>query len=175
MEKFSVKNGLIFFRQQWVILDFQLASLYGMPVEDFTEIILKYKKRFGNDELQEVPLEEWKEWKKNLFSLYKFRKRFVPLAFNEDGVRMLFRIFTDEKIMKKSLALLEKMVSYKNTELFALATTPLPVFTEPDKIKLSEEENKILISNFQPVVLPLGNRKTRISNRHFYKTNRRSA
>ena len=94
-------------RGQKVMLDFDLARIYGYTTRDFNNQIKHNIERFEEDfcfRLSKEELQEILKWKNSTSSWGGRRK--LPLAFTEQGIYMLMTVLKGELAVKQSKALI---------------------------------------------------------------------
>ena len=129
------ENEIIYYQENWVVTDYCLAKQYDMLLGDFRETIKKHRKKFISGSLIKLSPIEWKHFKAKHFPGQRFFRNYQPFLFTESGLCILFRVFTDEMIMERSLDILEKMVGFKNDLFLAQYSLSSPL--------LSIEFNKV--------------------------------
>lgn len=120
-------------RGQSVMLDFDLAELYGVETKRLNEQVKRNMDRFPPDFMFRVNTREWKTiWSQfattslkgnsnrsqNATTSKKFRaKSYLPYAFTEHGVTMLANVLKSKKAIKMSIAIVRAFISLKQMAL----------------------------------------------------------
>jgi len=124
-----------------VMLDFDLAELYGVETKQLKRAIKRNRDRFPGDFMFELTKEELRNWRCQ-FGTSNFTTmglRIPPYAFSEHGILMIASVLNNEKAIQINIQLvrifnkLRKMV-YLNREIF--------VELEKIKDKLSDHDGK---------------------------------
>ena len=115
---------LIFhFRGFKVMIDTDLASLYGVPTKRLKEQVKRNSKRFPADFMFELSKIEKEELVANCDRLLSLRHSSInPLAFTEQGVSMLSSVLRSEKAIQINIEIMRAFSKYRsllrqNTEL----------------------------------------------------------
>ena len=107
-------------RGQRVILDADLAALYGVPTKALNQAVKRNLERFPDSFQFEVNAEELEAMRsQNVTASPKRNARFLPRAFTEHGALMAANVLNSPKAIKMSVALIETFIRLRQ----ALATT----------------------------------------------------
>ncbi len=89
-----VQHAIIFLRGQRVILDRDLAVLYGVPTKALKQAVKRNVGRFPEDFMFVLTRQELAEWRSQFVTSNADRMglRHSPMAFTEQGVAMLSRV-----------------------------------------------------------------------------------
>ena len=89
-----IKQSIVFIRGQKVMLDRDLAELYGVETKVLKQAVRRNIKRFPDDFMFELTKEEFENWRSQFVTSNrdKMGLRYKPMAFTEQGVAMLFDI-----------------------------------------------------------------------------------
>ena len=87
MELELIKNSILDIRGKRVILDYELAKLYGIETKRLKESVRRNIRRFPEDFMFEVSQEEWLNLMTQFATSSWGGKRFPPFAFTEQGGR----------------------------------------------------------------------------------------
>lgn len=108
-------------RGQKVMLDADLAALYGVPTKVFNQAVRRNKERFPDDFIFELTRQEAAIMRSQIVTASKRNVRFEPLAFTEQGVAMLSAVLRSSRAVQMSIAIMrtfvrmrELMVSHKD-------------------------------------------------------------
>lgn len=89
LDENTIKDMVYEIRGQKVMLDFDLAKIYGYETRDFNNQIKRNQSRFDADFCFRIAEEEWRrilKWQKSTSSWGGRRK--LPYAFTEQGIYM---------------------------------------------------------------------------------------
>lgn len=118
----SLQDKIYIVRGQRVMLDFELAEIYGYTTTKFNQQVKNNIEKFDNDFMFELTKDEFENlMSKNLTSSWGGRRK-MPKAFTEQGIYMLMTVLRGELAVKQSKALIrtfKKMKDYilNNREL----------------------------------------------------------
>src|SRR5687768_466478 len=86
-----VMNKIYFIRGQKIMLDRDLAELYGVETKRLKEAVRRNIDRFPDDFMFEMTLEELENWRTQFATSNseKMGLRYPPFCFTEQGVAML--------------------------------------------------------------------------------------
>jgi hypothetical protein len=85
----NIAGKIHFIRGEKVILDFDLAMLYGVSVKALKQAVRRNIKRFPADFMFVLTSEEYKNLRSQFASSSWGGQRYTPFAFTEQGVGML--------------------------------------------------------------------------------------
>ena len=116
----QLKDKIYFIRGVQIMLDSDLAEIYGYTTKRLNEQVKNNIEKFDEDDLMfQLTKEEVKELSRSKFSTSKIEKRggrqYSPYAFTEQGVYMLMTVLKGELATKQSKALVrlfKKMKDY---------------------------------------------------------------
>ena len=134
-----IRDKIYDIRGQKVMLDFDLAALYGVETKVFNQAVKRNINRFPIDFMFQLTAEEWmrsqivtsSEVEKDTFEIIdnqsergrrsqivtaskKFRNKGVlPYAFTEHGVSMLASVLRSEKAVQMSIAVVRAFIALK--------------------------------------------------------------
>ena len=125
MELQVIQNKIYEVRGQKVMLDFDLAELYGSETKRLKEAVRRNLKRFPGDFMFELTKKEFESLRSQIASSNKRGgTRYMPFAFTEQGVAMLASILKSETAVKVSIQIMNAFVQMRhflsaNGSLFA--------------------------------------------------------
>ena len=125
-------------RGQKVMLDFDIATLYGTEVKRLKEAVRRNRSRFPSDFMFVLTRKEYSSLRTQIASLENGRgkhSKFNPYAFTEQGVAMLSSVLNNPKAVRVNIAIIRVFVF---TRQYALSHKDLT-----DKLKeLETKYNK---------------------------------
>jgi len=126
----QVEEKLISIRDQSVLLDSDVAALYGVETMRINEAVKNNPKKFPDGYIVELESEEWKNLKSK-FSISSWGgKNKLPKAFTEKGLYMLATILKGERAADTTLAIVETFAKIRE-----LARTVARLSETVDKAK----------------------------------------
>ena len=140
----TITSKIYLIRGMKVMLDRDLAALYGVETKRVKEAVRRNLSRFPDDFMFELTEKEFKKWREEfiLTSSDKMGLRYAPFAFTEHGVLMLASVLNSERAVQINIQIVR--IFNKMREMIL---THKDLFIELDKMKqqLSEHDEKILI------------------------------
>lgn len=115
MQVTIIQQKIYEIRGQKVMLDFDLAMLYGTETRTLKQSIRRNIERFPKDFMFQLNKREWKELVTicdNLPDTIKFSPA-LPYAFTEHGVTMLASVLKSKKAIKMNIAIIRAFVALK--------------------------------------------------------------
>ncbi len=122
---FNIKNRIHTIRGVQVILDSDLAELYGVPVKALNQAVQRNILRFPKDFTFQINKEEFNFLRSQSVTANSnwSKKRFLPYAFTEQGVATLSSILKSDNAVKINIQIMRTFVAMrkfisKNAEMF---------------------------------------------------------
>lgn len=132
---------ILIIRNERVILDTDLATLYGVTTKRLNEQVKRNRKRFSEDFMFQLSLVEKNEVVANCDHLKKLKfSRTLPNAFTEHGAIMAANILSSDRAIEASVQVVRAFV-----QLRKLLTTHKEIATEFAKVEshLTRHDQKI--------------------------------
>ena len=122
----TVEDRIIEIRQQQVIIDSDVAELYGVETKRINEAVKNNPDKFPKDYLLELTQEEWGGLKSKFSTSSKGGKVKLPTAFTERGLYMLATILKSPKATETTLAIIDTFAKVREISrtIKALPKTP---------------------------------------------------
>jgi hypothetical protein len=106
-----------FMRDENVILDRDLAVLYGIETKRLKEAVRRNSSRFPPDFMFELSDEEFQNWRSQFASSNsqgdKMGLRYAPMAFTEQGIAMLSSIVNSPQAIEVNIAIMRTFVNMR--------------------------------------------------------------
>jgi ORF6N domain len=104
----TVINKIYFIRNQKVMIDRDLAGLYGVETKRLKEQVKRNIHRFPEDFMFELSKEEFNNWRSQIATSNsdKMSLRYAPMAFTEHGVLMLSSVLSSEKAIQTNIQIM---------------------------------------------------------------------
>lgn len=130
MKPIFIKSKIYDVRKKKIMLDYDLAKIYGVKTKVLNQAIKRNKSKFPKDFMFQLNAREWKkianidtiiekvvENKTNRSQIVtgsKHRsKKFLPFAFTEHGVGMLASVLNSPKAVKMNVAIVRAFIALK--------------------------------------------------------------
>jgi hypothetical protein len=110
-----IVTKIIFLRGEKVLLDRDLAELYGVETRVLKQAVRRNRKRFPEDFMFELTKQEFEDWRSQ-FVISKSDKmglRYRPMAFTEQGVAMLSSVLNSDRAIEVNIAILRAFVQLR--------------------------------------------------------------
>ncbi len=114
----SIVSKIVFLRDEKVILDSDLAELYGVETKQLKRAVRRNINRFPEDFMFQLSKEEYQSLRSQFGTLKRgAHAKYPPMAFTEQGVAMLSSVLNSERAIEVNVAIirafihLRKMVS----------------------------------------------------------------
>ncbi len=146
MELQVIQNKIYEVRGQKVMLDFDLAELYGSETKRLKEAVRRNLKRFPSDFMFELTKEEFESLRSQIASSNKRGgTRYMPFAFTEQGVAMLSSVLNSESAIEINISIMRAFVTVRQY-LSSLNSTTKEIEELKQRMKMLEEGNEDTIA-----------------------------
>ena len=105
-----IERKIYLVRGRKVILDSELAKLYGVPTKRLKEQVKRNIKRFPEDFMLELTMEEFEILRSQFATSRWGGERYLPYAFTEQGVAMLSSVLNSERAIEVNIAIMRAFV-----------------------------------------------------------------
>jgi hypothetical protein len=111
-----IEGKILSLRGRKVLLDRDLAELYGVTTKRLNEQVRRNLSRFPEDFMFQLTADEWNL--RSHFATSSTRahggRRYLPLAFTEQGVAMLSSVLTSERAILVNIAIMRTFVRMRD-------------------------------------------------------------
>jgi len=127
MNRKLIQKKIYTVRGQRVMLDFDLAFLYGVETKVLNQAVKRNASRFPSDFMFKLKKSEWDFLRSQIVTLEsedgrgKFSK-YLPYAFTEYGISMLASVLKSEQAIKMNIAIVRAFISLRK---FSIGYTKL--------------------------------------------------
>ena len=110
-----VENKIYLIRGHKVMIDSDLASLYGVRTKNLNKAVKRNIERFPDDFMLKLSSDEFKSLRFHSGTSNKGRggRRYLPLVFTEQGVAMLSSILQSKRAIQVNIAIMRVFVRLK--------------------------------------------------------------
>lgn len=135
MPRFTVESRILLLRHQRVILDADIAELYGVPVKVLNQQIKRNRRRFPSDFVFQLTTKEHAALRSQIVTSKEGRggRRYLPYAFTEHGAIMAATVLNSERAVDMSVFVVRAFVRLREM----LATN------RKLAVKIDELENRL--------------------------------
>ena len=111
----EIFNKIYFIRGQKVMLDRDLAQLYGVETKRLKEQVKRNIKRFPRDFMIELTKEEFENWRSQIATSNsdKMGLRHAPMAFTEQGVAMLSSVLNSDRAIDVNIQIMRAFIEMR--------------------------------------------------------------
>ena len=114
----SLAEKIYIIRGQKVMLDFELAEIYGYETKRFNEQVKNNIEKFDDDFRFQLTKEEWENLRSKISTSKSETgsggRRYLPYVFSEAGIYMLMTVLKGELAVKQSKALIRTFKQMKD-------------------------------------------------------------
>lgn len=110
-----IESKIILVRSQKVILDRDLAVLYGVETRSLKQAVRRNKERFPDDFMFVLDKEEFANWRSQFVISKDDRQglRYPPMAFTEQGVAMLSSVLRSPQAVQVNIQIMRAFVNLR--------------------------------------------------------------
>jgi len=108
-----IANRIYVIRDEKVMLDSDLAELYGVPTKVLNQAVRRNRDRFPEDFMFQLTKAELENWRSQIVTsnpAAKMGLRRNPLVFTEHGVAMLSSVLRSKKAVQVNIAIIRTFV-----------------------------------------------------------------
>lgn len=145
----DVKNMVYTIRGQQVMLDGDLAELYGYTVKRLNEQVKRNINRFPDDFMFQLTHDEMMELSRSQFATtiqtpgVKGGRVYCPFAFTEQGVYMLATVLKGELAERQSIYIMRAFREMKNIIASNMYMLPPSVYRDIESLKARQDQTDI--------------------------------
>lgn len=110
-----IQSSILLIRGHHVLLDEDLASLYGVTTSVLVQALRRNADRFPEDFVFQLTLGEFDAWKKHagIQKAGRGGRRYPPYAFTEQGVAMLSSVLRSERAVAVNIEIMRTFVKLR--------------------------------------------------------------
>ena len=129
----TIESKIFLIRGKKVMLDKDLATLYGVSTKSLNLAVKRNKNRFPEDFMFQLSKDEDESLRFQIETSKRGGRRYLPYAFTEHGILMLSSVLNSERAVEVNITIMRVFVKFKQM---------IPVQKNVSH-KLKELENKI--------------------------------
>ncbi len=116
MSLVKIEEMIYVFRGQKVMLDSDLAELYGVETKRLNEQVNRNLERFPEDFMFQLSPEEYESLRSQFATSKKGKggRRYQPLVFTENGVAMLSSVLNSSKAIQVNISIMRIFVKLRS-------------------------------------------------------------
>jgi hypothetical protein len=108
-----IENKIYLIRGQKVMLDSDLAELYGVETKNLNRAVKRNKDRFPNDFMFQLTNVEFENLRFHFGTSTKGSRRYSPYLFAEQGVAMLSGVLKSKRAVDVNIAIMRTFVKIR--------------------------------------------------------------
>jgi len=159
MEEISnVESKIITIRSQKVILDCDIAELYGVQTKEINQAVKNNPEKFPEGYIITLEKQEFANLRSKILTANLNKTRALPKAFTEKGLYMLATIIKSPQAVKTTIAIVE---TYAKLRELARVVAEIPNVEEKDPLqKTLLQRSGQLVSEILDSTLPKQSQET---------------
>ena len=106
----QIKSKIYEIRRQKVMLDNELAELYGVEVKRLNESVKRNIKRFPPEFMFQLTDKEWINLRSQIATFNNDTRKYKPYAFTEHGILMLSSVLNSDKAIDVNIQVMKIFV-----------------------------------------------------------------
>ena len=145
-----IQSKIYVIRGQKVMIDRDLAELYGVETRTLNQKVKRNLRRFPGDFMFQMSKEDLEDWKSQIVisNSIKMGVRKPPFAFTQFGVAMLSSVLSSETAIETNIEIMRAFVEYKYLEAIVRSNDLTKIQAEISYIKnyveeILEDQNEI--------------------------------
>jgi phage regulator Rha-like protein len=122
----DVSDKIVRLRGKDVILDFEVAALYGVQTKEVNQAVKNNTRKFPKGYVFEIDKEELIDLRSKFLTANSPKSRTLPKAFTEKGLYMLATILKGDKAVETTIAIIEAFAKLRelSRNIGAITKTP---------------------------------------------------
>ncbi len=108
-----IERAILLIRGEKVLLDEDLAALYGVPTKRLLQAVKRNLARFPDDFMFRLTSEEAEAMRSHFVTASKRNVRYLPYAFTEQGVAMLSSVLRSPRAVEVNIAIMRAFVQLR--------------------------------------------------------------
>ncbi|MCL2762444.1 MAG: ORF6N domain-containing protein [Treponema sp.] len=110
----KIQKRIYAIRGQRVMLDRDLAELYGVELKVMNQAVKRNIKRFPSDFMFQLTDEEWKNQRSQIVTFSNDTRKYKPFAFTEHGILMLSSVLNSGKAVEINIKIMRVFVKMRH-------------------------------------------------------------
>lgn len=108
-----IVESILWLRGQKVLLDMDLAALYGVPTKALVQAVKRNRDRFPDDFMFQLSVEEFAGLRSQFVTSNRGGRRYLPYAFTEQGVAMLSSVLKSPRAIAVNIEIMRAFVKLR--------------------------------------------------------------
>jgi phage regulator Rha-like protein len=109
----DISRAILVLRGHKVLLDAELAALYGVDTRELLQAVKRNRERFPEDFMIQLTAAEWAALRSQIVTLKRGRgqhRKYLPYAFTEQGVAMLSSVLKSARAIAVNIQIVRAFV-----------------------------------------------------------------
>ena len=107
----QIERAILLIRGQKVMLDYDLAKLYGVETKILNQAVKRNIKRFPGDFMFQLDIQEVRDSRSQIVTLKRGQNiKYLPYAFTEHGILMLSSVLKSERAVQVNIEIMRAFV-----------------------------------------------------------------
>ena len=155
----SIEAKILFIRSQKVMLDSDLAEVYGVPTKALVQAVKRNLERFPADFMFQLSPDEFQRLRsQSVTSNGRGGRRYPPYAFAEQGVAMLSSVLNSPRAIQANVAIMRAFVRVRR-----LAASNVELTGKLDALERKYDgQFKVVFAAIRQLMTPTGPARKRI-------------
>ncbi|MCF8079862.1 MAG: ORF6N domain-containing protein [Desulfobacterales bacterium] len=111
----SIVSKILYLRSEKVLLDRDLANLYGVETKVLKQAVRRNIERFPKDFMFELSKKEFENLRSQIVTSSWGGARYKPMAFTEQGVAMLSSVLNSPRAIEVNIAIMRAFVRLRKS------------------------------------------------------------
>ena len=110
----DISRAILVLRGHKVLLDAELAALYGVETRVLLQAVRRNRERFPEDFMLQLTAAEWAALRSQFVTLKTGRgqhRKYLPYAFTEQGVAMLSSVLSSQRAIAAILSAIRELMN----------------------------------------------------------------
>jgi len=148
-----IEKKIFFIRDLKVMLDYELAELYGVPTKALNQAVNRNKTRFPSDFCFKLTSVEAAAMRSQFVTASKRNLRYCPIVFTEHGALMAANLLKSSRAVSMSVYVIRAFVRLRET--FVMNQIFEKRLSEIEKVLLAHNAGlKDLYEKIKPLLMP---------------------
>ena len=130
----SVESKVLLLRGQQVILNNDIAELYGVKTKEINQAVKNNPEKFPQGYVFELSVDDWTALRSKILTLNESRRgehtKYLPTAFTEKGLYMLATILKSKRATETTIEIVETFAKLRE-----LSRTMITLSETPESVK----------------------------------------
>jgi hypothetical protein len=111
----KIEHAILFIREQKIMLDSDLAELYGVTTKVLNQAVKRNRGRFPKDFMFQLTRDESEELSRSQFVTLKRGQniKYCPFVFTEHGIAMLSSVLKSERAIQVNIAIIRAFIKIR--------------------------------------------------------------